>query len=223
MASVGSGHSARCAPAPGVDAQVETPRTGVSARAASLISKFFVPEIVFGPGALREAVHAARRLGGRKVFVVTDPGLVEAGWLAELEQALHEAELRATAWHGVTPNPKDHEVAGFEFNRVAQSWAIVGVAAAVRRSNGTITEARVGLTNMGTTPVRASAVEQALAGAAYEEGAVAAAAERAAEGTDPPSDLNGQPDYRQHFARVLTRRAVLAAGPGRRRTYAAGA
>lgn len=99
-----------------------------------------------------------------------------------------------------------------KFNRVAQSWAIVGVAAAVRRSNGTITEARVGLTNMGTTPVRASAVEQALAGAAYEEGAVAAAAERAAEGTDPPSDLNGRPDYRQHLARVLTRRAVLAAG-----------
>ena len=99
-----------------------------------------------------------------------------------------------------------------KFQRVAQSWAIVGVAAAVRRSNGSIAEARIGLTNMGTTPVRASAAERALAGAAYEEGAVAAAAEAAAEGTDPPSDLNGHPDYRRHLARVLTRRAVLAAG-----------
>ena len=52
-----------------------------------------------------------------------------------------------------------------KFHRVAQAWAIVGVAAAVRRDNGSIGEARVGLTNMGPTPVRAVAVEQALAGA----------------------------------------------------------
>jgi aerobic carbon-monoxide dehydrogenase medium subunit len=98
-----------------------------------------------------------------------------------------------------------------KFNRVAQAWAIVGVAAAVRRENGSIAEARVGLTNMGSTPVRATAVEEALAGAAAEAGAVDAAAQRAADGTSPPSDLNGQSDYRQHLARVLTRRAVAAA------------
>jgi aerobic carbon-monoxide dehydrogenase medium subunit len=105
---------------------------------------------------------------------------------------------------------------GFRYeklNRVAQAWAIVGVAAAVRRDNGSIAEARIGLTNMGSTPVRATAAEQALTGAAVSDDAVAQAAERAAEGTRPPSDLSGQADYRQHLARVLTRRAVrLAAG-----------
>ena len=98
-----------------------------------------------------------------------------------------------------------------KFNRVAQAWAIVGVAAAVRRENGSIAEARVGLTNMGSTPVRATGVEAALAGAAAEAGAIDAAAQHAADGTSPPSDLNGQADYRQHLARVLTRRAVAAA------------
>jgi carbon-monoxide dehydrogenase medium subunit len=98
-----------------------------------------------------------------------------------------------------------------KFNRVAQSWAIVGVAAAVRRSNGSIAEARVGLTNMGSTPVRAATVEQALAGVDASADAVRAAADHAAEGTDPPSDLGGAADYRRHLATVLTRRAVATA------------
>ena len=98
-----------------------------------------------------------------------------------------------------------------KFHRVAQAWAIVGVAAAVKRSNGNIAEARIGLTNMAPRPVRASSVEQALAGVAADEAGVAAAAAHADEGTDPPADLGGQPDYRRHLARVLTRRAVLAA------------
>jgi carbon-monoxide dehydrogenase medium subunit len=98
-----------------------------------------------------------------------------------------------------------------KFNRVAQAWSIVGVAAAVRRENGRIAEARIGLTNMGPTPIRASAAEQALAGAEASADAIAAAAGHAAEGTQPASDLNGQADYRQHLAQVLTRRAVSAA------------
>jgi carbon-monoxide dehydrogenase medium subunit len=98
-----------------------------------------------------------------------------------------------------------------KFHRVAQAWAIVGVAAAVKRSNGSIAEARIGLTNMGPRPVRASGAESALAGAAADEASVAAATASADDGTDPPSDLGGQPDYRRHLARVLTRRAVLAA------------
>ena len=98
-----------------------------------------------------------------------------------------------------------------KFNRVAQAWSIVGVAALVRRSNGSIAEARVGLTNMGSTPIRASAVESALAGADATAEAIGAAAEHAADGTTPPSDLSGQSDYREHLARVLTKRAVLAA------------
>lgn len=98
-----------------------------------------------------------------------------------------------------------------KFNRVAQAWSIVGVAALVRRENGSIAEARIGLTNMGSTPLRASAAEQALAGAAATAQAVATAAEHASDDTSPPSDLSGQADYRQHLARVLTKRAVLAA------------
>jgi carbon-monoxide dehydrogenase medium subunit len=98
-----------------------------------------------------------------------------------------------------------------KFNRVAQAWSIVGVAALVHRSDGSITEARIGLTNMGSTPLRARAAESALAGADAEAGAIGAAAQHAAEGTNPPSDLSGQADYREHLARVLTKRAVLAA------------
>lgn len=98
-----------------------------------------------------------------------------------------------------------------KFNRVAQAWSIVGVAAAVRRANGSIAEARIGLTNMGSTPLRARAAEQALAGAAASVAAVTEACARAAEGTSPASDLSARADYREHLAAVLTRRAVLAA------------
>ena len=98
-----------------------------------------------------------------------------------------------------------------KFVRVAHQWPIVAVAAAVRTEGGTISEARVGLTNMGSTPLRARAVEAALAGQPATDEAVRAAAASAAEGTNPPSDLNGDADYRRHLATVLTRRAVLAA------------
>jgi carbon-monoxide dehydrogenase medium subunit len=98
-----------------------------------------------------------------------------------------------------------------KFVRVAHQWPIVAVAATVSASGGTISEARVALTNMGSTPLRASAMESALSGAAATEDGVRAAAERAAEGTNPPSDLNGDSDYRRHLATVLARRAVLKA------------
>ncbi|MEU6576682.1 xanthine dehydrogenase family protein subunit M [Streptomyces sp. NPDC046805] len=97
-----------------------------------------------------------------------------------------------------------------KFHRVAQAWPIVGVAALVRRDNGHIAEARVGLTNMGATPLRAAAAEQALAGAGDAD-AVARAAESAAEGTRPSQDMSASPEYRAHLARVLTKRAVLTA------------
>ena len=94
--------------------------------------------------------------------------------------------------------------AGFsyqKFQRRAQDWAIVG-ALAIR--NG---DARVALVNMGSTPLRATAVEQRLASGA----AIADAAQRAAEATDPPSDLNGSSEYREHLARVLVQRALEGA------------
>ena len=97
-----------------------------------------------------------------------------------------------------------------KFNRVAQAWAIVGVAAAVRTDGGSVAEARIGLTNMGSTPVRPASVEQALVGAS-DLAAVKEAARTAADGTNPPSDLGAKADYREHLARVLTGRAVAAA------------
>lgn len=98
-----------------------------------------------------------------------------------------------------------------KFHRVVQAWAIVGVAATVQRFNRGIRSARVTLTNMGPTPVRATAVEQALAGCAANAGAIREACSAAAEGTSPVDDLSASADYRRHLAPVLTARAVSAA------------
>ena len=89
-----------------------------------------------------------------------------------------------------------------KFNRRAQDWAIVGAIAAT--VGGT---KRVALVNMGSTPLRATAVEAALAGGA----SIADASQAAAEGTEPPTDLNASVEYREHLARVLVRRALEAA------------
>jgi carbon-monoxide dehydrogenase medium subunit len=98
-----------------------------------------------------------------------------------------------------------------KFNRVAQAWSIVAVAATVRTEGGSIAEARVALTNMGATPVRATGVEEALVGQQANGETIRAAAQHAAEGTSPMSDGNADADYREHLARVLTGRAVATA------------
>jgi len=90
-----------------------------------------------------------------------------------------------------------------KFNRRAQDWAIVG--ASVQQTNG---PAQVALVNMHPTPTRAAAVEAALGGGAT----AIEAAEQAAEGLEPSSDLNAGVDYRRHLARVLTRRGLTEAG-----------
>jgi aerobic carbon-monoxide dehydrogenase medium subunit len=98
-----------------------------------------------------------------------------------------------------------------KFNRTAQAWSMVAIAAAVRVEGGTIGQARVALTNMGSTPIRATGVEQALVGQPATSDAVRAAADRVTEGTSAPSDADAAADYREHLAKVLTGRAVLAA------------
>ena len=98
-----------------------------------------------------------------------------------------------------------------KFNRTAQAWSMVAVAVALKVESGSIAEARVGLTNMGSTPIRATAVEQALVGQQASEDTARAAAEHATEGTSAPSDADAASDYREHLARVLTGRAVLTA------------
>jgi aerobic carbon-monoxide dehydrogenase medium subunit len=93
-----------------------------------------------------------------------------------------------------------------KFRQRSLDWATVGVAALVGSANGTIEGARIGFTNMGQKPLRAAATEAALAGAARD--GVRQAAEKADEGTDPPSDTWASSDFRRHLARVLTGRAV---------------
>jgi alcohol dehydrogenase class IV len=74
------------------------------------LAKFHAPEVVFGADSLGEAGFAAIRLGARRPFLVTDPGIIEAGWLDVLLALLDTAGLDPVLWSSVTPNPKDHEV-----------------------------------------------------------------------------------------------------------------
>ncbi len=114
--------------------------------------------------------------------------------------------------------PKLGQGWGFRYEKfqvTAQDWALVGVAALARRANGHVAEARIGLTNMGTVPIRAQATEQAVSGAEASHAALTAAAAHADEGTSPPADLRADADYRRHLVRVLTARALAsAAGVG---------
>ena len=95
-----------------------------------------------------------------------------------------------------------------KFTRRAEDWAMVGVLAMVKKAgDGSIEDVRIALTNMGSTPLRADR----RGGRPARQGARRASrrrAEQAAEGTDPPGDLNATPDYKRHLARVLTRRAL---------------
>ena len=105
--------------------------------------------------------------------------------------------------------PKLGDSAGWsylKYHRRAQDWATVGVAAVVQRQNGAVSAA-VALANMGGTPLRATAVEAAIAAGA----SAAEAAAHAAEGTEPSSDTAASAEFREHLARVLTERALQEA------------
>jgi carbon-monoxide dehydrogenase medium subunit len=94
--------------------------------------------------------------------------------------------------------PKLAQAAYVKFSRRTQDWAIVGVAAALAGPS-----ARIAITGVGSKPFRPSAAE-----AAWNGSNAAEAAERAADGLEPPGDTAASPDYRKHLARVLTRRAL---------------
>lgn len=91
------------------------------------LAKFHAPEIVFGPGALAELAHCALRLGARRPFLVTDPGLIEAGWADEACAYLQLAGIRPVVWSDITPNPKDHEVEA-AYQRYVESGSDVIIA-----------------------------------------------------------------------------------------------
>ncbi len=158
------------------------------------------PAVALGAEFVIQGAGGTRTVGADDFFVdLFETAIGEDEILTEVRIPKH------TGWGA------QHE----KFVRIVHQWPIVAVAATVRTEGPAgervIAEARIGLANMGSTPVRARAVEQALAGQPATEDAVRAAAEQADEGTNPPSDLNGDADYRRHLARVLTRRAVLTA------------
>jgi carbon-monoxide dehydrogenase medium subunit len=113
------------------------------------------------------------------------------------------------------PSPEGWSFGYEKFNRRAEDWAMVAVCALVKKAgDGSCEDVRIGLTHMGPTPRRAGAAEDALRGGALGAESISAAAEQAAEGTDPPGDLNATPEYKRHLARVLTRRALTTAANG---------
>jgi carbon-monoxide dehydrogenase medium subunit len=140
-----------------------------------------------------DATFVAQGPGGTREIAASE------FFLGFLETALAEDELLTELR---VPKVGANGFSYQKFNRRAQDWAIVGALAA-RTGGGT----HVALVNMGGTPLRARGVEEALASGA----SIAEAAERAAEGTEPSGDLNASPEYREHLARVLTRRALEAA------------
>jgi carbon-monoxide dehydrogenase medium subunit len=98
-----------------------------------------------------------------------------------------------------------------KFNRRSEDWAMVAVSAVVKSSGGVCEDVRIGLTNMASVPLRATAAEEALRGQELSPENIAAAAAQAAEGTNPPADLNASADYKRHLATVLCKRALQEA------------
>ena len=144
----------------------------------------------------------AQGKGGERVILATDffTGVFETALAPD--EVLVEARVpklgASTGW------------AYLKANRRAQDWATVGVAALVHRDNGSVAGASVGLVNMGGTPLRAKAVEDALASGS----SAADAAALVAEGAEPPSDQAGSSEYRAHLAQVIARRALEQALAG---------
>ena len=98
-----------------------------------------------------------------------------------------------------------------KFNRRAEDWAMVAVPVMVKASGGVCEDVRIGLTNMGSKPLRATAAEEALRGKPLDAASIKAAAALVDEGTDPPGDLNATGEYKRHLARVLCRRGLTEA------------
>jgi alcohol dehydrogenase len=110
---------------PGMGTLLGAPDRGAP---ATTISRYFVPEIVFGSGALAEAGRATRRLGARRAFLVTDPGIIDAGWTAAVHEHLEQSGLAYVTWDAVSPNPKDHEIArALEAYRATDCDVIIGL------------------------------------------------------------------------------------------------
>ena len=191
-----------------------TDELGLIARAASMIADQQVRNRGTIGGSL---VHGDPASDLPPVMLATEATLAVQGTASEREIAaadLFEDYLEtAVAADEVVTEIRVPSMEGFgfgfqKFNRRAEDWAMVGVCALVRANGGTCEDVRIGLTHMGPTPLRATAAEEALRGESLSPESIAQAAEQAAEGTSPPSDLNASADYKRHLARVLCRRAL---------------
>ncbi len=92
------------------------------------LEKFDMPEVIFGLGALNKIGHCAKRLGGEKVFLVTDPGIIAAGWVDESIKYLEKEDLRYVVYDNVVTNPRDFQVeAGAHLYLQEQCDVIVAV------------------------------------------------------------------------------------------------
>jgi aerobic carbon-monoxide dehydrogenase medium subunit len=142
----------------------------------------------------------ARGSGGERTIPAADLFQDYLTTALALDEVLTEVRL---------PSMDGYGFAYEKFNRRVEDWAMVGVCALVKKApDGSCEDVRIGLTHMGSTPLRASAAEQALRGGSLDADSIGRAADQAAEGTSPPADLNATPDYKRHLARVLTRRAL---------------
>jgi carbon-monoxide dehydrogenase medium subunit len=150
-----------------------------------------------------EGEVTARGTGGQRTIAAAD--LFQDFLTTSLahDEVITEVRLPAMDGYGF----------GYEkFTRRAEDWAMVGVCALVKKADdGSCEDVRIGLTHMASTPLRASAAEEALRGQGLDAESIARAAEQAAEGTEPPGDLNATPDYKRHLARTLTGRALREA------------
>jgi carbon-monoxide dehydrogenase medium subunit len=192
----------------------DTPELGVVARAASLIADQQVRNRGTIGGSLAHGDPAsdmpAVLLAAEGEVAARGPGGERTIGASELFQdylttALAPDEVLTEVR---VPSLEGYRFGYRKFSRRAEDWAMVGVCALVKASGGSCEDVRIGLTHMGSTPVRATGAENALRGQSLDASTIAAAAEQAAEGTDPPGDLNATPDYKRHLARVLTRRAL---------------
>lgn len=150
-----------------------------------------------------EATLALRSRRGERVVAAAD--FFEGAFSTDLGDDELLTEIRI---------PAQPAGAGMAFRRLEQpasGYSIVGVAAVVGRSGGSVTTARVGITGVGDAAYRASAVEAALTGTSGDPAAIAAAAAHAADGIMVASDIHAGAEYRAEMARVHTRRAIEAA------------
>ena len=195
----------------------DTPELGVLSRAAGLIADQQVRNRGTIGGALAHGDPASDLPG---VLLATEGEVRAQGLNGERTIAAGEMfqDYLTTALapdevitEVQVPSPAGWGFGYEKFNRRAEDWAMVGVCALVKATDGVCEDVRIGLTHMASTPLRATAAEDALRGQPLDEEHIAAAAALAAEGTDPLADLNATPDYKRHLARVLTKRALTTA------------